>query len=426
MAVTYVLIGGGLASARAAEAIRERDAEGQVVIVGREPELPYNRPDLSKGYLLGKRPLAKVYFKPKAFADAQAFYRERNIEVVTNNAAVELDAGERRVRLADGRVLGYDRLLLATGARPRTLDLPGAQLANIFYLRSLADADALRAAVSAVSASPQEARQAVVVGGGFIGAEAAAGLTMLGLQVTLVLRDKVLLERALGAQAGRTLTDYFVQHGVRVLTGVTAAAFEGDEQLRSVMLGTGEVLPAGLAVVGAGVVPDVDLARQAGLDLALGPGGGVNVDEYLRTSRPEIYAAGDVAAFASPLYGRRMRIEHWDHARQSGRVAGLNMAGAGQAYTALPYFYSDLFDLDLQAYGDLYEWDEVVSRGPVDLTAKPGLTQFYLYRNVVKGVLYINPPDDGSLDALRALVQQMPALDEAGRARLADAAAPLP
>jgi 3-phenylpropionate/trans-cinnamate dioxygenase ferredoxin reductase subunit len=425
MARSYVLIGGGLASARAAEAIRERDPGGRITLVAAERELPYNRPDLSKGYLLGKRPLEKVFFKPKGVADAAAFYRERDIDVALATPAIQLDRGAHTVTLDDGRMLNYDRLLLATGGRARRLDnLPGSNLPDLYYLRTLEDANALRLEATG---GP---RRAVVIGGSFIGAEVASALAQLGHETTLVMPQRLILERALGERAAQFVTERFRRAGVTILSGARPEAFLGaDQRLTGVRLDGGAELPADLVALGVGLELNTELARQAGLALDERLGG-VEVDEQLRTSDPDIYAAGDIAAYQSPLYGRRMRIEHWDHARQSGRQAGLNMAGDEAPYDALPYFYSDLFDLDLQAYGDLYQWDEVLARGPAEPGAapaagQPALMQFYLYRDVLRGVLAVNPPDYHSLDPLHEPLKRQPVLGRAERERLADTAIPL-
>lgn len=407
--MTYVIIGAGLAGGRAAEAIRELDTEGRVVLVGSEPYLPYHRPHLSKKYLMGKRPLEKVFFKPAQF------YEERRIDVLTERTAIALDPKAHQVTLDDGTTLRYDRLLLATGAEPRRFDAPGNDLPGIHYLRTIPDSDELRQAMA-------RSKKAAIIGGGFIGAEVASAFAQNGVDTTMLLREDLLLRRAVGQVVGRFLTDYFTRQGVTIRTGVNVDAFiGGDEGLEGVRLTSGEVIPADTAVIGIGVAPRIALAQEARLGIE---NNGVAVNEYLQSSDPDIYAAGDIAAFWSPLYRRRMRIEHWDVARQQGRTAGLNMAGARQPWNELPYFYSDLFDLDLQAYGDLFQWDDVLQRGPADPSGHPALTVFYLYQNQLRGALVINPAE-GQLEAVQALLKTVPTLSAADRARLADPAAPL-
>lgn len=405
---TYVIIGAGLAGGRAAEAIRERDPQGRIVLVGSEPYLPYHRPHLSKKYLMGKRPLEKVFFKPREF------YDENRIEVLTGRTAVALDPKAHRVTLADGAVLRYDRLLLATGSEPRHLNVVGSDLAGVHYLRTLPDSNRLRDAM-------MQAQRGVVVGGGFIGAEVASAFAQQGLQTTLIVREELLLRRAVGEVVGRFLTDYFTGKGVTLRTETAVDAFVGGDRLEGVRTTAGEIIPGDVAAVGVGVTPRTALAQAAGLAVD----NGVLVDEYLQTSDPDIFAAGDIAAFWSPLYRRRMRIEHWDVARQQGRTAGLNMAGDHQPWDQLPYFYSDLFDLDLQAYGDLFQWDETIQRGPANPSARPSLTVFYLYQGQLRGALVINPAE-GQLEAIQERLKSVPTLSPADRKRLADPTAELP
>jgi 3-phenylpropionate/trans-cinnamate dioxygenase ferredoxin reductase subunit len=405
---TYLIIGAGLAGGRAAEAIRERDAQGRIVLVGSEPFLPYHRPHLSKKYLMGKRPLEKVFFKPRGF------YDERQIETLTGRTAVKLDPAAHRATFDDGRTLQYDRLLLATGAEPRRLNITGNDLPGIHYLRTLPDSDELREAMTS-------SNSAAIIGGGFIGAEVASAFAQSDVNTTMLLREDLLLRRAVGELVGRFLTNYFTNRGVAVRTEVNVDAFVGAERLEGVRLASGEVVRADTAAVGVGVTPRVALAQEAGLSIE---NNGVAVNEYLQSDDRDIYAAGDIAAFWSPLYRRRMRIEHWDVARQQGRTAGLNMAGTQEPWDDLPYFYSDLFDLDIQAYGDLFEWDEVLQRGPTDPSAHPALTVFYLQRDQLRGALVINPAE-GQLDAVQALLKTVPTLSDADRARLTDVAVPL-
>jgi 3-phenylpropionate/trans-cinnamate dioxygenase ferredoxin reductase subunit len=405
---TYLIVGAGLAGARAAEALRERDTSGRIVLVGDEPYLPYHRPHLSKKYLMGKRPLERVFFKPPEF------YAERHIETLTGRTAIGLNPQAHEVTLNDGSVWRYDRLLLATGAEPRRLNIPGNDLAGIYYLRTIPDSDELRAAMA-------QSQQAAIIGGGFIGAEVASAFAQSGVHTTLLFREDLLLSYHVGPIVGRFLTDYFTQKGVTIRPGVNVDAFIGDDRLRGVRLASGEIIPADTAVVGAGVIPRIALAHQAGLAIEHN---GVAVDEYLQSSDADIFAAGDMAAAWSPLYHRRMRIEHWDVARQQGRIAGLNMAGDRVPWSELPYFYSDLFDLDIQAYGDLFQWDDVIQRGPADPSARPALTVFYLYQNQLRGALVINPAE-GQLEAIQALLKTVPTLSAADRARLADPTMPL-
>ncbi len=383
----YLLVGAGLAAHHAARAIRERDPAGRIVIVGDEPELPYTRPHLSKAYLMGKRERAKVFVK-----SVEYYSNELRAEVWTGRRVTALDAKKGTARLEDGTPIGFEHVLLATGSEPRRLKLPGADLPGIHYLRTLADADTIKQAMDT-------ARYAVVIGGGFIGAEVASGLTQKRIATTLVTTDNAILDLQLGPAAGKFITDYFVDHGVDVFKRATVQHIEHKAHHLEVVLTDGVRLKADLIVVGIGVTPRVELARQAGLKVD----NGVVVNEYLRTSDPAVYAAGDIAHYHDRRYDHGLRLEHWDNAIAMGKLAGSNMAGANQPFDHVPYLYSDLFDLDLQAYGDLYRWDAVIVRGSLG----HGLTYFYLHQHRLVAGLAINPGKDDT-DALQKLIAAAP------------------
>jgi 3-phenylpropionate/trans-cinnamate dioxygenase ferredoxin reductase subunit len=396
----YLLIGGGMAGGRAAEGIRKVDPAGPLALVAGEPYLPYDRPPLSKGYLTGEEGLDKVYLRPAEF------YTQNQITVLQGVRATALAPAARRVTLADGRVLGYEKLLLATGGTARTLAIPGAGLPGLFTLRTLADADAIRAAA-------QPGKRAVVVGGSFIGSEAAAALAVLGLEVTMVFPGARLLDRVLPPELSAWLHGMYTAHGVRFCPGRTPARLEGAGRVERAVLDDGTEVAADLVVAGIGVTLDTELARAAGL--ALDEKGAVRVDEFLRTSDPSIYAAGDIASWPDPTLGKRLRVEHWDVARQQGLRAGRNMAGEEQPYTAVPYFYSDLFHYALEAWGDLAAWERTVQRG----TPESGhFFLFYFYQDRLAGILVGNPSKE-ERKLLPALVRTHWAYDDVA-ARLAD------
>ena len=341
-----VIIGGGLAGASAAFALREAGFAGSVTLVGDEPHHPYERPPLSKAYLRGEEPAEGARFRP---ADD---YMEADISLRLGARALTVDREGRLVRLADGTELPYDRLLLATGAAPRHLAVPGADLDGVMTLRSYEDADAIRTAA-------ESAERIVVVGGGWIGSEVAASLRQLGHAVTLVVNLSEPLEHVLGREVATIYGDLHRERGVEVVPG-RVTGIEGYPRVSGARLSRGRSLPAQLVVVGVGATPRVDLARRAGLAIA---DDGVAVDAELRTSDPFIYAAGDIAAAWNPRYGRRLRIEHWDNAKRQGAAAARNMLGADKEYGRVPYFYSDQFDLGMEYRGYAPEWDEVVLRG---------------------------------------------------------------
>ncbi len=390
--VKYLLVGAGLAAHHAARGIRERDQDGRIVMVGDEPEFPYTRPHLSKAYLMGKRERAKVYVKPAEF-----YSNEVKAEVWTSRRVTAIDAQQNTAWLGDHTSIHFDYALLATGGEPRRLTIPGAELPGVFYLRTLADADAIRRAL-------EKARRAVVIGGGFIGAEVASSLTQQGIATTLILHDDVLLKRQVGPAAGQFLTQYFTDKGVSLLKHATLKDITRNGGTLEVNLVDDVRLQADFVVVGVGITPRTNLAQAAGLKVE----NGVIVNAYLGTSTPAIYAAGDIAHYHDARYDHTLRLEHWDNAIAMGKVAGLNMAGAKQPFDHIPYFYSDLFDLDLQAWGDLYRWEAVIVRGSLGQQ----LTYFYLYHNRLVAGMAVNPSKEDAA-GLQSLVTAMPEVQDA-------------
>ncbi len=394
----YIIVGGGLAGGRAAENIRKVDADGSLLLIAGEAHLPYQRPPLSKGYLRGEEKLDKVYLK-----DA-GYYDENHIEVMESTRVTKLSPADRKVTLDGGRALEYERLLLATGGRARSLDLPGADLAGVFTLRSLEDSEGIRRA-----AGP--GRKAVVLGGGFIGSEVAASLTQMGTEVTQVFPEERLQERLTSEEYGHFLEGMFRDRGVRLVEGARIQRMEGDDHVQRVILDSGETLAADLVVMGLGIELNTGLAREAGLELD--ERGAVVVDEYLRTSDERIYAAGDIAAWPDPTFGRRLRVEHWDVARSQGLRAGRNMAGEEKPYTTLPYFFSDMFDLEIEVWGDLSSWEETLSGGAFE---GGKYTIYCLREGRLAGVLAAGASRDEGKE-LQSLVRARPTRDEV-RARV--------
>jgi 3-phenylpropionate/trans-cinnamate dioxygenase ferredoxin reductase component len=343
---TFAIVGAGLAGGTAAVQLRKDGFDGRIVLVGGESEPPYERPELSKGYLRGTTERAKLDVRP---AD---FWTSNDIELLTDTEVTAIDAGAGELTLTVGERLRYDRLLLATGAAPRVLAIPGATLGGIHYLRTIDDSLAIRGAAG-------RARRAVVVGGGWIGAEVAASLRELGVAVALVLPGALPLERVLGPEVAAIYRDIHLEHGVELLAGRRVTSFIGRGDVESVEMSDGSTTPADLVVVGAGAIPRTELAAAAGLDVE----DGVLVNERLESSRPGIFAAGDVASAWHPLLRARIRVEHWDNAKRQGRAAARNMLGIGEPYDRVPYFYSDQYDLGMEYSGYAPEWDRVVFRG---------------------------------------------------------------
>jgi 3-phenylpropionate/trans-cinnamate dioxygenase ferredoxin reductase subunit len=344
----YVVIGGGLAGGRACEAIRRVDKSGSVALITSELHRPYQRPPLSKGYLTGKEGLDQVFLKE------ESFYAENDIELVTSATAEALDPDSHTVTLAQGRAVQYEKLLLAMGGRPIRLPLPGNELGNVFVLRTIEHCEAIQAAARSSS-------RALIMGGSFIGCEVATALTQLGVRVTMVFPEARLLGKALSEELSGYLRGMFEQKGVRVVSGARPTALEGEGQVQRARLDNGETLDIDMVAMGVGIRLNTELAREAGLELDTR--GAILVDDRLRTSNPDIYAAGDIASWPDATYGKRLRVEHWDVARQQGTRAGRNMAGEDKPYTALPYFYSDLFELSFEAWGDLSNWERTLLQG---------------------------------------------------------------
>jgi 3-phenylpropionate/trans-cinnamate dioxygenase ferredoxin reductase subunit len=367
-----------LASANCARWLRRSGAEGSILMVGREPDLPYERPPLSKGYLRGEEQ------RSDALAQPPEFYAENNIEVLTRTSAMKLDLEARTVKLSDRSEVGFDRALLATGANVKRLAVPGDELEGIHYLRTFANSDAIR--------EDAAGKRVVLVGGSYIASEVAASLTELGSHCTLIMLEPVVLSRTFGEPAARFFQDLLVQHGIEVYGEESLARFEGaGGRVRKVITDSGRELDADAVIIGAGVKPDVMLARSAGL--ALGESGGIRVNTRLETETPGVFAAGDVAEYESVIHdGRRIRVEHWDVAFNQGKTAALNMLGREQDYDVVPYFFSDLSDwASIEYVGPAHEWDREVIRGSVD---EGRFSVLYLHHGRVAGALSVGRSDD--------------------------------
>ena len=397
---SVVIVGGGLAGASAAFALREHGMQGRVVLVGEEQVAPYERPPMSKGYLRGEDPFEKTLVRP------EAEYGSQNIEMLLGRRAVTLDPVGRTLNLDDGTDLTYDSLLLATGSAPRKLGFGRPGLAGVHYLRTVEDADALRdAAVSATSI--------VVIGGGWIGSEVAASLKQLGHDVTMISATERPLEAVLGPEIGQVYADLHAEHGVQIVHGLVSD-IDGDEHVTAVRLEDGRTFATDLVVVGIGATPRIKLATRGGLETTEG---GIAVDEYLRSSVPNIYAAGDVAAAWHPRFGRHIRVEHWDNAVRQGKTAAANIAGVTEAYARTPYFYSDQFDLGMEYRGFAPKWGRIVVRG--DLVTREFIA-FWLADGRVAAAMNANLWESGA--ELKKLVESEQRIDPD---RLADPAVPL-
>ncbi|MEV4108542.1 FAD-dependent oxidoreductase [Nonomuraea sp. NPDC049695] len=333
---TYVIVGAGLAGAKAAEALREEGFDGEIVLIGAESERPYERPPLSKEYLQGRSEREKI------FIHGQEWYADNGVDLRLGTRVTRIEPDHHLVRLSDGSRQPYGKLLIATGATPRRLPGPA------YYLRTVQDSEALKERFAAVGS-------VLIVGASWIGLESAAAARAAGCEVTVVEPEPTALNRALGHELGDLFARLHAGKGVDLRFG-TAAAEITDTGVR---LSSGERLAADMVVAGIGAVPEVGLAREAGLDV----GQGILTDAALRTSHPDVFAAGDVAEPHHPLYGRRLRVEHWANALHGGPAAARSMLGQDVVYDRIPYFYTDQYELSMEFSGDIEGYDEIVYRG---------------------------------------------------------------
>jgi 3-phenylpropionate/trans-cinnamate dioxygenase ferredoxin reductase subunit len=384
--VDFLLIGGGLASGNCARWLRESGADGSILLVGREPDLPYNRPPCSKGYLRQEESREDTLFRP------EGWYAEQSVEALTRTSVTSLDLEARTAVLSNRQEIGFDKALIATGANVRRMSAPGCELEGIHYLRTLGNSDAIRADAAG--------KRVVLIGGSYIASEVAASLTDLGSICTMVMLEDAVLSRTFGGQAGRFFQNRLEEHGITVFDNDSLERFEGEDgRITNVVTGQGRDLPADSVVIGAGVMPDVTLARNAGLEI--GEGGGVLADSRLQTSVPGVFVAGDIAEYESVVNGgRRLRVEHWDVAFNHGKTVALNMLGQDQPHDSVPYFFSDLSDwVSLEYVGPAYDWDEEVVRGSI---ADGEFSVWYVKDGRVAGALSVGRSDD--LEAARRLI----------------------
>jgi 3-phenylpropionate/trans-cinnamate dioxygenase ferredoxin reductase component len=392
MAGTFVIVGAGLAGGGAAATLREEGFDGRVVLIGAERQPPYERPPLSKEYLRGESSFERALVQPPGF------YGENGIETRFGVRATRVDAAEKVVELDDGERLAYDRLLVATGGRNRRFPVPGLELEGIYSLRTVADSDYIRA-------ETVPGRKAVVVGMGFIGSEVAASLRQSGVDVVVVDRNEVPLRRVLGEEVGRVIEGIHRDHGVSMIFEDTVAAFEGAGRVERVTTARGRRIECDFVVVGLGVEPVTDLLADTGA----GIDNGVVVDEYLRTGVEGIYAAGDVANHYHPVFGRRIRVEHWQNALEQGPAAARNMLDKDEPYDEIPWFWSDQYEHNLQYAGFHTQWDELVVRGSMD---ERNFVAFYRKDRRVLAAVAVNRGRD--LRRSMPLIKSQEPVDAAG------------
>jgi 3-phenylpropionate/trans-cinnamate dioxygenase ferredoxin reductase subunit len=390
VAQRIVIVGGGMAGGSAASTLRQEGFEGPVVLVGAEEHPPYERPPLSKEFLRGEQPFEDAYLRPAEW------YAQNEIELLSGVRAERIDPGSKEVILEGGERLGYDLALLATGSRNPRVPIPGLELEGVLDLRTVADAERIKAAAAAGG-------RAVVVGMGFIGAEVAASLRSLGVEVTAIEPFETPLFRIVGPEVGRVVEAFHRDHGVALHFGETVDRFEGSSRVEAVVTKSGLRLECDFAVVGVGVQPNIEIAEGSGIVAD----NGIVVDAMLATNAPGVWAAGDVARHDHPVFGP-VRIEHFDNALKMGPAAGRNMLGAGKPFDDPHWFWSDQYEMNLQMAGFALTWDRLVFRGSLE---ERSFTAFYLSEGVLRSVLSVNRPRDvrRSMPLIRAAVRPDPA-----------------
>jgi 3-phenylpropionate/trans-cinnamate dioxygenase ferredoxin reductase subunit len=374
MPPTIAIVGASLAGSSAAATLREEGFDGRVVLIGAEPQPPYDRPPLSKNYLRGMTPFEKTLLRPPDF------YRERNIEMRLGTTVVKVDPEKRTLALQDGDRLEFDQLLIATGGRNRRFPIPGLDLPGVYDLRTVADADRIREAMA-------RGGRAVVVGMGFIGAEVAAAMRQSGLEVVAVEPFKTPLYRALGEEIGRVVEGLHRDHGVELILDDAVTAFEGAGKVERVVTRNGRRIECSMAVFGLGLEPATEIVGGTAVRID----NGIVVDDQCRTNVPGIFAAGDVANHYHPVCGRQMRVEHWQNGVKQGAAAARSMLGRGQAYDEIHWFWSDQFDANIQYAGFHAAWDRMVVRGSL---AERKFLAFYLSKGRLESVVAINQGRD--------------------------------
>ena len=385
MAETFIIVGAGHCAGQAVATLRQDGFEGYVVLVGEEPHPPYQRPPLSKRFLSGELPLERVYLRPLTF------YESNDVELRLNTKVERIHRSERRVDLDDGTALQYDKLLLATGSRPRELNLPGVNLPGIHYLRRISD-------VEDIQNHLKPGKKMIVVGGGYIGLEVTAVGIQAGLEVTVL----EMQDRILNRVTSPTMSDYFAkvhrEHGVDIRCNVHIEGFEGSDRIERVVC-SDDKLDADLVVIGIGIVPNVGLAEAAGLEC----NNGILVDEYCRTADANVFAAGDCTNHPNSLLDRRLRLESVHNAMEQGKTAAANLGGQRRVYAEMPWFWSDQYDYKLQMAGLSEGFDQLVQRGNME---DQSFVFFYLKDGVLIAVDAVNSPRD--FMACRNLVSQKP------------------
>jgi NADPH-dependent 2,4-dienoyl-CoA reductase/sulfur reductase-like enzyme len=370
-----VILGGGMVAGYAAKQLVELGLpKGELAILSADNAVPYERPPLSKGFLAGKDSEDAIKINP------EDFYKKQGIEVRLQCEVAAVDIKRKRLILRGDDEFGFQKLIIATGARPRTLNIPGSTLQNLFYLRSLSDSKTIRNAAEKV-------KHAVVIGGGFIGMEVAAVLAQKGIEVTMVLNDDRVFKKLFSTEMSRFFEGYYTARGARLIKSMSVTEFRGDGAVNSAVLGDGQNIRCELVVAGIGVRPATEVVTDSGLDIE----DGILVNEYLQTSHPDIFAAGDVANYQDVLFRKRRRVEHWDNAVSQGQYCARSLMGDKTPFRHVPYFFSDVFDLSYEYWGDSGDADQVVQRGDVSSNS---FSTWWLRQQQVVAAFTMNRPDE--------------------------------
>lgn len=371
----YLILGGGMVAGYAAKQLVETGLKaGELTIVSADSSIPYERPPLSKGFLAGKDTETSI------FINTHDFYRAHDIDVRLNCVVSSVDSARKQVRLQSGEEIGFEKLVVATGAQVRTLDIPGSDLAGIYYLRSLEDSKRIRQ-------KAEGAKRAVVIGGGFIAMEVTSVLAQKGIETTMVLPDDRIWKRFFTAPMSRFFEEYYTARGVRFAKNNKVVTLKGSGAVESAVLQSGDVVPCDMVVAGIGVKPVTEPLANSGIELA----DGVVVNEYLETSQRYIYAAGDVASYYDVLFDKRRRAEHWDNAVSQGQHCARILSGERTPFIHVPYFFSDVFDLSYEFWGDSSSADQIVERG--DLSSR-SFSVWWLRQGKLAAAFAMNRPDD--------------------------------
>jgi 3-phenylpropionate/trans-cinnamate dioxygenase ferredoxin reductase subunit len=371
----FVILGGGMVAGYAAKQLVEVGLKsGELAILSADSSIPYERPPLSKGFLAGKDTEEAIRINP------EDFYRKQGIEVRLGCEVSAVDSRRKRLILKSGHEFGFDKLIVATGARPRKLDIVGSGLQNLYYLRSLDDSKAIREAAETV-------KRAAVVGGGFIAMEVSAVLAQKGVEVTMVLNDDRIWKRLFSPEMSRFFETYYQSRGVRFVKNARVTELRGDGAVSSAVLADGQAIACEIVVAGIGAEPVTEMLASSGLDIA----DGVTVNEYLEASQPDIFAAGDVANYQDVLFGKRRRVEHWDNAVSQGQYCARVLMGERTPFKHVPYFFSDVFDLSYEYWGDSSGADQVIHRG--DPSSK-SFSAWWLRQKKIVAAFTMNRPDE--------------------------------